>query len=174
MPTPNISPPTRVARKSRRVRGSFLRRSAAPLWGRVAAILGVASATVHLAALPDLPLSFGLIMGAATAVCAGCVPPLWRRPTPTTWLAAGLMNMSMLGIHGYAMSTVHAGASGAPMHEHMTMHMRGDGWDLMRVASLIAATEVTVATAALVGHLAQRHKTRLLSPSLSTVGRTTQ
>ena len=66
--------------------------------GRVAALLAVASAAVHLALLDPSSLT-SLVMVAMAAVCLPCAWHQWRSPTPAVWRTTAAVDAVMLVAH---------------------------------------------------------------------------
>jgi hypothetical protein len=66
--------------------------------GRVAAILALASATLHLALLDASSLGSFAMVGMALA-CLPCAWHLWRGPTAGVWCMTAGLDVAMLLIH---------------------------------------------------------------------------
>ncbi|SFE54086.1 hypothetical protein [Blastococcus tunisiensis] len=83
--------------------------------GRVAAVLALASAAVHLL-LVDASSLGSLVMVAMAAACLPCAWHLWRSPTPSVWGTTAAIDTAMLLLHAQMLAGVsgHTGHGGAP------------------------------------------------------------
>jgi hypothetical protein len=84
--------------------------------GRVAALVAVASAAVHLALLDPTSLT-SLLMPAMAAVCLPCAWHQWRSPTPPVWRMTAAVDAVMLVAHVQML-----GGAGAGPHQHTGPH----------------------------------------------------
>jgi hypothetical protein len=75
--------------------------------GRVAAVLAVTSAGVHLLLL-DVTSLGSLVMVAMAAVCLPCAWHLWRSPNGAVWGTTAAIDATMLALHAQML----AGTSG--------------------------------------------------------------
>ncbi len=70
----------------------------APALGRVAAVLALGSAAVHLVLAASGDLS-AIAMAAMALVCVPCAVHLWRAPTASVWGLTALVDLGMLALH---------------------------------------------------------------------------
>jgi hypothetical protein len=75
--------------------------------GRVAAVLALASAAVHLAGVSAASLT-SLAMAGMALACLPCAWHLWRAQAPRVWGTTVLLDLGMLAVH----APVAAGAGG--------------------------------------------------------------
>ena len=80
--------------------------------GRVAAVLVLASAVVHVLQTDAGSLG-GLLMPLMALACLPCAWHLWRAPTAAVWGTTAVLDTGMLLVH----ATLMAGG-GAGMHSH--------------------------------------------------------
>jgi hypothetical protein len=66
--------------------------------GRVAAVLALASAAVHLLLLDARSLG-SVVMVLMAAVCLPCAWHLWRSPTGSVWRVTAMVDAAMLVLH---------------------------------------------------------------------------
>jgi hypothetical protein len=113
----------------------------APALGRVAAVLAVASAAVHLTLLDATSLG-SLLMVAMAAVCLPCAWHLWRSPTASVWGMTAAVDAVML--------VVHAQMLGRPAHEMAGMQHTAAPSPLMWLGLGLVVSQLALAgTAAL-------------------------
>jgi hypothetical protein len=112
-----------------------------------------------------MPWLLGAVMVVLAAGCLMCVPGLLRGPAVATWLMVAVMAGGMLVLHAGAMTLRDIGTTpvasgghqhpahthgatnvGSPVASHVRVHLAGEGWDLMHVASLVAGAELVLAT----------------------------
>jgi hypothetical protein len=137
--------------------------------GRFASGLAVVSVGLHVWAVTEMPWMLAGVMLVAAAVCLSCVPALWNGARTHTWMAVAAMSVSMLGLHAASMGAIsmagsgtddavhHAGGmahSGAS--DHLLAHLRGEGWDVMHLASAVAALELVTAAAVMLSPYVRR------------------
>ncbi|MGY1638552.1 hypothetical protein ACI78V_18035 [Geodermatophilus sp. SYSU D00742] len=93
----------------RRSRSALRAGTGAAGWlpGRVAAVLALASAGVHAAAVDAASLTSLAMTGMALA-CLPCAWHLWRAPAPRVWGTTVLLDLGMLAVH----APVAAGSGG--------------------------------------------------------------
>jgi hypothetical protein len=72
--------------------------------GRVAAVLALASAAVHLLLLDAGSLG-SVVMVAMAAACLPCAWHLWRSPTGSVWRLTALVDAAMLVLHAQMLGT---------------------------------------------------------------------
>jgi hypothetical protein len=87
--------------------------------GRVAAVLAVASAGVHLLLLDAASLG-SLVMVAMAAACLPCAWHLWRSPTAAVWGTTAAIDATMLVLHAQMLAPAaghahHGGGTGSLM-----------------------------------------------------------
>ena len=82
--------------------------------GRVAAVLALASAAVHLLLLDASSLD-SLVMVLMAAACLPCAWHLWRSPSASVWRVTALVDGAMLVLHAQMLGGS-AGGSMASMH----------------------------------------------------------
>ena len=104
--------------------------------GRVAAVLAVLSAGLHLLLLDAASLG-SLVMGAMAAACLPCAWHLWRSPTASVWGATAAIDATMLVLHAQLLAGTSAHSHGAAT----------DG-SLMWLGLALVAVELGVAGAA--------------------------
>jgi hypothetical protein len=81
--------------------------------GRLAAVLAVASASVHLLLVEAASLGSLAMLGLAL-LCLPCAWHLWRSPSGRTWGVAAAMDVAMLAVHVQALDgSGHAGHGGS-------------------------------------------------------------
>jgi|SRR5215218_7503076 len=87
----------------------------AALLGKVAAVLALASAVVHLLLLDAGELGSLLMVGMAL-VCLPCAWHLWRHPTAAVWGTTAAVDAGMLALHVQmlAATTHHSHGGAAP------------------------------------------------------------
>ncbi len=84
--------------------------------GRVAAVLGVGSALVHVLLLASSSPG-SLVMAVMALVCLPCAWHLWRRPTASVWGLTAALDATMAAVHlqmtsdAAAMPGMHSGGS---------------------------------------------------------------
>jgi hypothetical protein len=78
----------------------------APALGRVAAVLALGSAVVHLL-LVDAAALGSLVMVGMAAACLPCAWRLWRAPTAAVWGMTAALDAAMLGLHAQMLGTEH-------------------------------------------------------------------
>lgn len=100
---------TGPAERAMAVRGAGL--------GRVAAVLGLGSALVHVLLLTSSSLG-SVVMAAMALVCLPCAWHLWRSPTASVWGLTAALDATMAAVHlqmisdaGAAMPGMHHGGS---------------------------------------------------------------
>ena len=69
-----------------------------PPLGRLAAVLGLVAAAVHVLLLDTSSLGSLAMVGMAL-VCLPCSWHLWRRPTPSVWGTTATVDAAMLVLH---------------------------------------------------------------------------
>jgi hypothetical protein len=72
--------------------------------GRVAAVLAVASAVVHVLQVDAASLG-GLLMPVMALACLPCAWHLWRRPTAAVWAMTAAVDAAMLLLHTQMLAT---------------------------------------------------------------------
>ncbi|GHE14617.1 hypothetical protein [Klenkia taihuensis] len=70
----------------------------APVLGRAAAVLALASAAVHLVLAASGDVS-AVAMAGMALVCVPCAMHLWRAPTASVWGLTALVDLGMLALH---------------------------------------------------------------------------
>ncbi len=70
----------------------------APALGRVAAVLALGSAGLHLALAVSGELG-AVAMAAMALVCLPCAVHLWRAPSAPVWGLTALVDLGMLALH---------------------------------------------------------------------------
>jgi hypothetical protein len=105
--------------------------------GRVAAVVAVASAAVHLALLDTSSLT-SLLMLAMAAVCLPCAWHQWRSPTAAVWRMTAAIDAVMLVAHVQML-----GGAGTGPHLHTGPH------PLMWLGLGLVVAQLAVAGAAL-------------------------
>lgn len=84
------------------------------LLAKVAAVLALAAAAVHLLLLDAASFGSVVMLGMALA-CLPCAWHLWRGPTATVWGLTAAVDTGMLLVHAETLATV-------PHHLHGTSH----------------------------------------------------
>ncbi|NYJ03958.1 hypothetical protein [Petropleomorpha daqingensis] len=92
--------------------------SRAAVLGRLTAVLGLASAAVHILVLDTAELG-SLVMVGMAAVCLPCAWHLWRHPTPAVWATTATLDAAMLLLHAQML---------AAMTHHSAAHPHGLMW----------------------------------------------
>ncbi|MDF1706130.1 MAG: hypothetical protein P1U38_15280 [Aeromicrobium sp.] len=119
------------------------------LAGRAAAVLGAASAAVHVAMSGGLAQEVGgWLMLALALVCVACVRSLWRGPQLETWFMVSVCSAVMIMMHGPVSGSGEAtSAAGHGAHDHHLQMVAGTvhGSSLMGVAVLVASVELVLA-----------------------------
>ena len=82
----------------------------APGLGRVAAILALGSAAVHLLLLDATSLG-ALVMAGMALACLPCARHLWRAPTGGVWGVVAAVDAAMLALHAQMVAGVHHASS---------------------------------------------------------------
>ncbi|WP_310537639.1 hypothetical protein [Nesterenkonia flava] len=127
---------------------------------RLAAVLALVSALLHVMMLGDGSLVAGVLIAAMAVVCFPCAGHLWRESSPRTWTALATMNALMLGLHVWLLLQGGHGSHGpgedsaavGVEHGHHGLplsHLPLDHESLLMTASVVAAAEVVLAAAAL-------------------------
>jgi hypothetical protein len=80
---------------------------ARPDLARVAAVMAVASAGVHLLLVSSSSLGTA-VMAAMGLVCLPCAWHLWRSPTGSVWGLTATVDAGMLALHAPMVATHHA------------------------------------------------------------------
>ena len=80
---------------------------ARPDLARIAAVLAVASAGVHLLLISSSSLST-VVLAAMALVCLPCAWHLWRSPTGAVWGVTATVDAGMLALHAPMLATHHA------------------------------------------------------------------
>ncbi|WP_133379180.1 hypothetical protein [Klenkia marina] len=73
-------------------------RSGAAALGRVAAVLALASAGLHVVLAASGGLA-AVAMAAMALVCLPCAAHLWRGPSASVWALTALVDLGMLAVH---------------------------------------------------------------------------
>jgi hypothetical protein len=109
--------------------------------GRVAAVLALASALVHLLLLDTSSLD-SLVMVLMAAACLPCAWHLWRSPSASVWRFTALVDGAMLVLHAQMLS--------APSMDMPGMSHGGPAGGLMWLGlGLVGAQLALAGTAAL-------------------------
>jgi hypothetical protein len=82
----------------------------APALGRVAAVLALGSAAVHLLLLDATSLGALVMVGMAVA-CLPCARQLWRAPGAGAWGVVAAVDAAMLALHAQMLAGVHHASS---------------------------------------------------------------
>jgi hypothetical protein len=84
-----------------------------PPLGKLAALLGLTSAAVHVLLLDTASLGSLAMIGMAL-VCLPCAWHLWRHPTPVVWATTATLDAAMLLLHAQMVVGVTHHAHGGP------------------------------------------------------------
>jgi hypothetical protein len=112
---------------------------------RAAALLAVASAGVHLAAVDAASLT-SLAMAGMALACLPCAWHLWRAPTASVWGLTVVVDLGMLAVHAPMLAVAGPSADG---HVHTTAAHTGPMWAGVGLvtASLLLGLAVLARTA---------------------------
>jgi hypothetical protein len=117
--------------------GTSRRLLPAPGLGRIAAVLAIVSAGVHLMLLDASSLGSLAMLGMAL-VCLPCAWHLWRSPTPGVWGTTAALDVGMLLVHAQML----AGTPSMPGMAH------GGESSLVVVGLAVVATQLVLAATA--------------------------
>ncbi|MDQ6741191.1 MAG: hypothetical protein M3021_12745 [Actinomycetota bacterium] len=125
--------------------------------GRAAALFTIASAVLHLWALPQLAAvspALGLLIAGMAVSCLMCGRHLWCAPTVRIFALSAVMNAGMVATHLLMMpSSMAMSPSGVHPYGHeavltaVTPNSDMSGMNLMTAAIALALTELFLATA---------------------------
>lgn len=119
--------------------------------GRIAALVAVASASVHVISLfgPGQPAWWKLLLSAMTVGCLVCARHLWRTATGTAWLGSFAMYGVLLIAHGSGHHNSGAATAlvGHGSHAAATAHVE-HGSHTARMAQLGDSSLLTTAVPA--------------------------
>jgi hypothetical protein len=87
---------------------------ARPDLARIAAVLAVASAGVHLLLISASSLGTA-VMAAMALVCLPCAWHLWRSPTGAVWGLTATVDAGMIALHAPMLATHHAHGAHTPL-----------------------------------------------------------
>jgi hypothetical protein len=106
--------PSRVTGNNPMINGAFIRaRGGAGPAGRVAALLALGSAGVHLAGVSAASLT-SLAMAGMALACLPCAWHLWRSPSSAVWATTAALDLGMLAVPAPPAGHVHGGVAGLP------------------------------------------------------------
>src|SRR3954462_6779584 len=100
--------------------GTLVALPRAAVLGKVAALLALASAALHLLLLDSASLGSLLMVGMALA-CLPCAWHLWRHATPAVWGTTAAVDAGMLALHAQMLTMVTPPAPGTASPQHSLM-----------------------------------------------------